>query len=597
MTVTWVTDPRWSGMEITRRDLFRTGAAALGGAVAGGAVASGAVASGAVTMPALAEAAVAGTTLASTLRRGTAGAGGYAPVVHGSGEPHTTRTDLGIAAQAGRQTRRTALKAFVQLSDVHVLDAQSPMRVEYFDRYEDDYAAAPTLGLFGSAYRPQEMLSAQVAEAMVRRINQIGVGPVTGARLDFAIQTGDNTDNCQWNEVRWNIDILDGGKSVRPDSGDTTQFEGVSDGHAPTYDVHYWHPHGTPLFEQPDNYRSKYGFPVIPGLLDAARKPFAAQGLNMPWYAAFGNHDNLVQGNFPHNSMPALDTVARGNLKLVSPPPGSSQADLLAGLRGDLATLLGSLSLSYVRQVTRDNDRRLMDKKEFIEEHFKTTGVPVGHGFTPENLVTGTGHYTFDQGPLRFIVLDTVNPNGEYDGSIGRRQFAWLQAQLAASSDRLVVLASHHTVSSMVNPLVGTGLDGEVRVLGDEVLAEVLRHPHAIAWVNGHTHRNKIWAHARPDGSGGLWEINTASHIDFPQQSRLLEVVDNHDGTLSIFTTMVDHAGPAAYRGNSTSPVPLAGLARELSANDPQERDVNLRGAAEDRNVELLVQRPPTFAG
>lgn len=579
-------------MEISRRDLLR--GAAVGGTLAGSAVVGF---GGLVCSPAAAEAGAAGTTVGGTYRRGAPGAGGYTPLVRAAGEEHTVRADLGIAAQTGRETRRTPLKAFVQLSDVHVIDVQSPMRVEYLDRFEDSYGGAPTLELLGSSYRPQEMLTAQVAEAMVRAINEIGVGPVTGAPLEFAIQTGDNADNCQHNEVRWNIDILDGGRTVRPDSGDLTRFEGVSDANAPTYDVHYWHPHGTPLFKKNDYYRQKYGFPVVPNLLNNARKPFAAEGLHMPWYTAFGNHDGLVQGNFPHTSLVALDTVARGNTKLVTPPLGVSQADLLSAVGGDLAGLLSSLSLAYVRRVTPDNNRRLVDKREFIDAHFTTTGAPVGHGFTEANRLAGTGYYTFDQGPLRFIVMDTCNPNGEYDGSIGKSQFAWLQQQLAASSDRLVVIASHHTAASMINPLVITGLDAELRVLGDEVLAELLTHQHVIAWVNGHTHNNKIWAHARPDGTGGIWEINTASHVDFPQQSRLLEVVDNVDGTLSIFTTMVDHAGPTAYAGGSSSAVPLAGLARELSANDPQERGNNRGGGAEDRNVELIVQRPPGYTG
>ena len=69
------------------------------------------------------------------------------------------------------------------------------------------------------------------------------------------------------------------------------------------------------------------------------------------------------------------------------------------------------------------------------------------------------------------------------------------------------------------------------------------------------------------------------------------------DGTLSIFTTMVDHAGPTGYHGGSTSPVPLSGLARELSANDPQERNSGKGGGPEDRNVELLVQRPASYVG
>jgi len=45
------------------------------------------------------------------------------------------------------------------------------MRVEWTDRLDDD-SAVPAVGLFASAYRPQEMLSGQIADAMVRRLNQ-----------------------------------------------------------------------------------------------------------------------------------------------------------------------------------------------------------------------------------------------------------------------------------------------------------------------------------------------------------------------------------------------------------------------------------------
>jgi hypothetical protein len=133
---------------------------------------------------------------------------------------------------------------------------------------------------------------------MVREVNQIGAGPVTGKPLAFAIQTGDNSDNSQYNEIRWNIDVLDGGE-VRADSGDLSRYEGVMDGDPTYYDTHYWHPDGTPEGKADDQPRSKYGFPEVPGLLDAARRPFQARGLAMPWYTAMGNHDPLAQGNFP----------------------------------------------------------------------------------------------------------------------------------------------------------------------------------------------------------------------------------------------------------------------------------------------------------
>ena len=132
-------------------------------------------------------------------------------------------------------------------------------------------------------------------------------------------------------------------------------------------------------------------------------------------------------------------------------------------------------------------------------------------------------------------------------------------------------------------------------MLGDEVTAYLLTQPHVVAWVNGHTHRNVITPHARPDGSGGFWEINTAAHIDYPQQSRLVEVTDNKDGTLSIFTTILDHAGPADYRGDLGSTVSLASLSRELSVNDPHA-NLDARRHAGDRNTELLVGKPADMA-
>jgi hypothetical protein len=120
----------------------------------------------------------------------------------------------------------------------------------------------------------------------------------------------------------------------------------------------------------------------------------------------------------------------------------------------------------------------------------------------------------------------------------------------------------------------------------------LLTKPQVIAWVNGHTHRNEIIPHAGADGAG-FWEINTASHIDFPQQGRIIEIADNTDGTLSIFTTILDHAADAAWNGSLDDPLSLASLSRELSANDWQHIDT---GTAEDLNTELIVKTPPGYA-
>jgi metallophosphoesterase (TIGR03767 family) len=526
-------------MDISRRDLFRSTAAVSAAAALS-------------QFGGLAAEAVAGTsgrnraTLDSVIVKGKAGRGDWRPLDRKEGEAHRVRAGLGTAAKSGRANRRTALLAFTQLSDVHIVDTQSPMRLEAGE------------GVSSSAYRPQEILTAHVMEAMVREINDVKRGVVSGRPLDLVIQTGDNSDNGQYNEIRWNIDILDGGR-VAADSGDRTRFEGVMDGNPDFYDTEFWHPHGTPHGKTADKYRAQYGFPKIPGLLDDCRRPFKAHGLNVEWISAMGNHDELVQGNFAHSA--TFNDRAVGDQK---------------------PTAKG------VRTVTADPDRRLLSRTEMVSEHFTTTGLPVGHGFTQDNVTDGTAYYTLDRGPVRFVVMDTVNENGGSEGSLSQTQFAWLQEQLAAATDRVVVVASHHTSWTMDNAAHGTS---DPRVLGGAVVTELLAHENVVAWVNGHTHSNSVRPHKR-DGGGGFWEINTASHIDFPQQSRIIEIVDNQDETLSIFTTMLDHGGRAKPEDDTSGPVKLAALSRLLGANDWQEREQKRRGRSMDRNVELLLPAP-----
>jgi len=132
---------------------------------------------------------------------------------------------------------------------------------------------------------------------------------------------------------------------------------------------------------------------------------------------------------------------------------------------------------------------------------------------------------------------------------------------------------------------------------GAEVVELLQEFPNVILWVAGHTHRNQISFHGSGPGHG-FWHIRTSSLIDWPQQSRVIEVLE-HDDELHIATYVFDHHGVAQPDiADLTAVTTLAGISRWLAANNWQRQEGDhpldkLEGKRDDRNVVLhLAKRP-----
>jgi metallophosphoesterase (TIGR03767 family) len=540
----------------------------------------------------------------------------------GPGEPYAVRNDL-IGPQDGRAARRRSLAYFGQITDFQLADEESPARVEFADVDPSNTANA--------AWRPQEALIPHLTDWAIRQMNAFTTSPITqgnGRRASMvnALMTGDLADNMQRNETDWVRTLLEGGM-LDPNSGttdlggtscppgtpldDPRNYTGVQDkDDTPTDDPHYYDP------DDPSGEAA--GWPKYAGLLDQAQKPFLAEGLKMPSYVLFGNHDGLMQGN--QSATGPIERIATGCVKPLAAT--------------GLVTAFDPTALSppaSVMLVPPDQRRQFVDKLQF-KKIFDTPAQSDDHGFAlvdkAELDASGGAAAYFDWSPapgVRFVALDTLSEGGitsqSSNGNVDEPQFIWFEGVLkeATARDEIVVVFAHHARSSLTADVPdeatgpcppndehghsgNPGCDRDPRTssprLGDDVAALMHRYPHAVAYVAGHSHENRVGPQKSEDGKAGYWEIKSPALADWPPQDRVIEVMDNCDGTLSIFGTILDTANrteappPGTPAGGFDSQT-LASIARVLTYNDPQlGPGSNAQGKATDRNVELLIKDP-----
>jgi metallophosphoesterase (TIGR03768 family) len=412
-----------------------------------------------------------------------------------------------IAISSAASNNVASLVSFFTISDIHISDKESPAQVIYLGYH----------GGISSAYSPVMLYTTHVLDAAVQTINAVHkLRP-----FDFGISLGDASNNTQYNETRWYIDVLDG-KKIRPGSGVTN---------VPEYEPEY-----------------------------------QAAGLDpsIPWYQTLGNHDHFFIGSFPVSDY--LRAAYLGdeilNLGNVLSPEGTNSRGFYTGSI-DGTTRYGDLiGVGPVRDFptppkvrAADPNRRSLSRKEWMSEFFRTSSQPVGHGFSKKNLDGDFASYSFEPKanvPVKTIVLDdTQNEHDESvdgygHGSLDKSRYEWLVNELdqGQKSGQLMILACHVPIG-VEPPGSVVGWWSRAYVSEAQLIAKLHEYPNLILWIAGHRHLNAVTAFPSPDPAHpelGFWEIETSSLRDYPQQFRTIDIVRNADDTLSIFTTNVDPA-------------------------------------------------------
>ncbi|MDE2591384.1 MAG: metallophosphoesterase [Actinomycetales bacterium] len=506
-----------------------------------------------------------------------------------------TRTELVLEpadAMAGEAPAEASpLATFIHLSDLHVCDAKSPARIEFLDRYADpDYATREIIDYVGT-YRPQEFLTLQVIEAMVQAANSIAVGPLLGAEVDGVLITGDVIDNGQANELEWYRQLMEGGP-VSSASGQANLIEAAHGTHPAFTDDHYYKPDTTGSQRTIE----KWGMVPVPGLEVAAQAEFVATGLTHPWYAIHGNHDAMLQGMVPPTD--ELNSLVTGSQKLSGVANGVDPREVFAEFSEVGPANYPSTELLTQTPVTQDSARRFVEMNDWVSSH---TDCGHDHGLSVDQKVA---YWTRDFGDVRVIALDTVNVWGGWQGCIDPQQFSWLTELLSQSIGKYVVLTSHHPLQDLFN---GYAPEGEQKPhLKDEVANLLGAYPNVIAWISGHVHDHNISFQESQSGAWGFWQIRTGSHMDWPQQARVIEIAKTQDGRIAIGTQVFDHFGNSILSlpdladlgaADLAEPRCLAGISRVLAANDWQRFAGSnslevLEGTPADRNAWLWLQDP-----
>jgi 3',5'-cyclic AMP phosphodiesterase CpdA len=288
--------------------------------------------------------------------------------------------------------------------------------------------------------------------------------------------------------------------------------------------------------------------------------PFVAEGLAIPWYATLGNHDRLFEGHMATDAWIGSPTRDRARFA-VEATCVETEMPVRCGVAHPTAAFT-----AIPRAIVADPARRGVSATEVMN-------AMSGHGFTDG----GPGYWSVKPAPkVRLIGLDTSSDDG-LTGRLDEVQLAFVEAELTLADDlgEVAIITSHH-------PSTGLGK------WGPRLRRVLHRHDAVILHLAGHRHTHSVMP--RPGGGHGYWEVLTASLLDWPQQFRLVEVVDTGNGVGEIRLTVVDVATTSSVVADAKT------YALHTSESGPTLFPVSGEGRAKDRNVVLRVSLGDGFS-
>jgi len=438
---------------------------------------------------------------------------GYGKWQIGEGIAPEKRLDLVKTGQHDDAAKPVAeLLRFFAITDIHISDKETPAQAILYG----------VKGGVSSAYSGVMLYTPHVLDAAIQTVNELH----KETPIDFGISLGDTCNNTQYNELRWYIDVIDG-KVIQPSSGS----------HAGADSIDF-------------------------------QKPFKAAGLDktIPWYQTLGNHDHFFIGFLPQNEYSRQTLIGKNIINMgnvFADPRGMDSRGFYMGAidggtpYGDVIGVGPEKNFVTPPQVrAADPDRRSLFRREWMNEFFKTSTRPMGHGFSRSNIDNDFACYSFEPKsdiPIKVIVLDNTQRNedannpqslGYGHASLDQERYDWLVRELdrGQAEGKLMIIAAHIPIGVEPWPSM-MGWNPAAPVTEAQFIAKLQEYPNLILFAAGHRHGNTVTAFPSPDPVRpelGFWQVETSSLRDFPQQLRLFEILRNSDGTVSICATNVD---------------------------------------------------------